>query len=582
MSNQKNLTTNDTWFFGHPKGMVTLFFTEMWERMSYYGMRALLVLYMTGAVTGFNPGLGWSQVDAQAIYGIYVGMVYFMVIPGGWLADNVLGHQKAVLIGAIIIALGHFTLAMPLTETFFLGLILVVLGTGLLKGNISTIVGQLYKPGDSRVQAGYTIFYMSINIGSTLGFLICSWLGEKIGWHWGFGAAGIGMFFGVLQYLNFRHLLGEAGNKPNDMPQAQRDIYIKWSKITSALMVVVIGLGLLGIITVEPKVFAENFAIFLTGVAFVYFSYLFLFAGLTQVEKKNLFLLLILFIGAAAFWSGFDQSASSLSIFALDIYLLGESKEYWIEVGVSDGPKIEEFDYDNTALDGLTITDITGFDFDSNSNEDIVFSAYDSEGNGKFVSVPKSGDGTNWAEVLTYDNIPLIKATENIVYDQDNDIDIFVMGDSNPTNGIDLSPTSTLKVYETGEVNILENELDITFINQATSALNDHIVLADFDQDFDGGDIFMSYEDYGDNTASFLIIEKQETTDEEDVTTYSYLAQNNQELGLLNVPDQHAFTILVDYNSDFDIDAIFGIKGELNNETNLKPLNFYIQTNQSN
>ena len=103
MSNQNNLTTNDTWFFGHPKGMVTLFFTEMWERMSYYGMRALLVLYMTGAVTGFNPGLGWSQVDAQAIYGIYVGMVYFMVIPGGWLADNVLGHQKAVLIGAIII-----------------------------------------------------------------------------------------------------------------------------------------------------------------------------------------------------------------------------------------------------------------------------------------------------------------------------------------------------------------------------------------------------------------------------------------------------------------------------------------------
>jgi POT family proton-dependent oligopeptide transporter len=298
--------------------MVTLFFTEMWERMSYYGMRALLVLYMTGAVTGFNPGLGWSQVDAQAIYGIYVGMVYFMVIPGGWLADNVLGHQKAVLIGAIIIALGHFTLAMPLTETFFLGLILVVLGTGLLKGNISTIVGQLYKPGDSRVQAGYTIFYMSINIGSTLGFLICSWLGEKIGWHWGFGAAGIGMFFGVLQYLNFRHLLGEAGNKPNDMAQAQRDTYIKWSKITSALMVVVIGLGLLGIITVEPKVFAENFAIFLTGVAFVYFSYLFLFAGLTQVEKKNLFLLLILFIGAAAFWSGFDQSASSLSIFARD------------------------------------------------------------------------------------------------------------------------------------------------------------------------------------------------------------------------------------------------------------------------
>ena len=340
MSNQKNLTTNDTWFFGHPKGMVTLFFTEMWERMSYYGMRALLVLYMTGAVTGFNPGLGWSQVDAQAIYGIYVGMVYFMVIPGGWLADNVLGHQKAVLIGAIIIALGHFTLAMPLTETFFLGLILVVLGTGLLKGNISTIVGQLYKPGDSRVQAGYTIFYMSINIGSTLGFLICSWLGEKIGWHWGFGAAGVGMFFGVLQYINFKHLLGEAGNKPNDMPQAQRDSYIKWSKITAGLMVIVIALGLLGIITVEPRAFAENFAYFLTAVAAVYFVYLFLFAGLTATEKKNVFLLLILFIGAAAFWSGFDQSASSLSIFArdyTDLTVNGLSGSFGMEEGFPIG-----------------------------------------------------------------------------------------------------------------------------------------------------------------------------------------------------------------------------------------------------
>jgi len=340
MSNQKNLTTNDTWFFGHPKGMVTLFFTEMWERMSYYGMRALLVLYMTGAVTGFNPGLGWSQVDAQAIYGIYVGMVYFMVIPGGWLADNVLGHQKAVLIGAIIIALGHFTLAIPLTETFFLGLILVVLGTGLLKGNISTIVGQLYKPGDSRVQAGYTIFYMSINIGSTLGFLICSWLGEKIGWHWGFGAAGVGMFFGVLQYINFKYLLGEAGNKPNDMPQVQRDSYIKWSKITAGLMVIVIALGLLGIITVEPRAFAENFAYFLTAVAAVYFVYLFLFAGLSATEKKNVFLLLILFVGAAAFWSGFDQSASSLSIFArdyTDLTLNGLSGSFGMEEGFPIG-----------------------------------------------------------------------------------------------------------------------------------------------------------------------------------------------------------------------------------------------------
>ena len=332
MAKQKNLTADDTWFFGHPKGMVTLFFTEMWERMSYYGMRALLVLYMTGAMTGFNPGLGWSQIDAQAIYGIYVGMVYFMVIPGGWLADNVLGHQKAVLIGAIIIALGHFTLALPLTETFFLGLILVVLGTGLLKGNISTIVGQLYKDGDSRVQAGYTIFYMSINIGSTLGFLICSYLGEKIGWHWGFGAAGVGMFFGVLQYINFKHLLGDAGKSPNSMPQAQRDSYIKWSKITAGLMVITIVLGLLGFINFDFRAFAENFAVFLGLVALAYFVYLFFFAGLTEQEKKNLMLLVVLFIGAAAFWSGFDQSAGSLNIFARDYTDLSVSG-YIIPIG---------------------------------------------------------------------------------------------------------------------------------------------------------------------------------------------------------------------------------------------------------
>ena len=319
MSNQNNLSTNDTWFFGHPKGMVTLFFTEMWERMSFYGMRALLVLYMTATVdSSFNPGMGLSKEAAQAIYGIYVGMVYFMVIPGGWLADNVLGHQKAVLIGAIIIALGHITLAIPLSETFFLGLALVVIGTGLLKGNISTIVGKLYKEGDSRIQAGYTIFYMSINIGSALGFLVVAYLGEKIGWHWGFGAAGVGMIFGVMQYIFFRRLLGEAANQPNAMPPSKRDNYIKWSSITAAFMVIVIGLGLSGLIVLDAEVFAEYFFVFLTFVAFIYFVYLFLLAGLTKTEKKNLFLLLILFIGAIAFWSGFDQSGSSLSLFAKD------------------------------------------------------------------------------------------------------------------------------------------------------------------------------------------------------------------------------------------------------------------------
>ena len=311
------MNTSNT-FFGHPIGLRTLFLTEMWERMSYYGMRALLVLYMTGAVTGFNPGLGWSQVESQAIYGIYTGMVYFMVVPGGWIADNILGHQKAVLIGALIIALGHFTLAIPFEQTFFLGLIFVVLGTGLLKGNISTIVGQLYEGQDDKRDSGYTIFYMSINIGSTLGFLICSWLGEKIGWHWGFGAAGIGMTFGVIQYIKHRNLLGDAGMHPNEMSDDKRKKYTNYLKVSLIGMFSVIGAGLLGFFTIDPRFFAEQFAYFLTIIAGLYFLYLFIFAGLNAKERKNLILLFLLFIGAAAFWSGFDQSAGSLNIFARD------------------------------------------------------------------------------------------------------------------------------------------------------------------------------------------------------------------------------------------------------------------------
>ena len=311
------MNTSNT-FFGHPIGLRTLFLTEMWERMSYYGMRALLVLYMTGAVTGFNPGLGWSQVESQAIYGIYSGMVYFMVVPGGWIADNILGHQKAVLIGALIIALGHFTLAIPIEQTFFLGLIFVVLGTGLLKGNISTIVGQLYEGQDDKRDSGYTIFYMSINIGSTLGFLICSYLGEKIGWHWGFGAAGIGMAFGVIQYIKHRHLLGDAGMHPNEMPDDKRKKLTTYLKVSLVGMFMVIGAGLFGFFTIDPRFFAEQFAYFLTIIAGLYFVYLFLFAGLNAAERKNLILLFLLFVGAAAFWSGFDQSAGSLNIFARD------------------------------------------------------------------------------------------------------------------------------------------------------------------------------------------------------------------------------------------------------------------------
>ena len=291
MNNEAIDNNSNEGFFGHPIGLRTLFLTEMWERMSYYGMRALLVLYMTGALTGFNPGLGWSSLEAQAIYGIYVGMVYFMVIPGGWLADNLLGHQKAVLYGAIIIALGHFTLALPMEQTFFLGLIFVVLGTGLLKGNISTIVGKLYREDDDRRESGYTIFYMAINIGSTLGFLVCSYLGEKIGWHWGFGAAGIGMTFGVIQFIKSKDLLGAAGAEPNPVEESRRSKMVTWTKVSLVVMFAVILSGLFGLFTVDSRLFAESFYYFLCFVAGTYFLYLYFLAGLNSNEKKNLVLL---------------------------------------------------------------------------------------------------------------------------------------------------------------------------------------------------------------------------------------------------------------------------------------------------
>ena len=309
--------SEDTYFFGHPKGLMTLFFTEMWERMSYYGMRGLLVLYMTIGVAG-NPGMDWSNIQANAIYGIYAGMVYFLAVPGGWIADNILGYQRSVLIGAIIITLGHFTLAIPLEQTFILGLVFVALGTGLLKPNISSIVGQLYSQNDSRRDSGFTIFYMSINIGSMLGFAVCGWLGERVGWHLGFGAAGIGMLLGVTQFILFRHQLGDAGKYPNKINEQTRRNYISGVGLVIFIVTLIVVSGMAGLWSIDPVYFAERFRDFLVIISVIYFIYLLFFAGLNTDEKRNVLMLLLLFIGAAAFWSGFDQSAGSLTIFTRD------------------------------------------------------------------------------------------------------------------------------------------------------------------------------------------------------------------------------------------------------------------------
>src|SRR5579862_7363467 len=202
----------DRAFFGHPRGFSTLFFTEMWERFSYYGMRALLILFMTAPAAA--GGLGFDTAVAGAIYGLYTSSVYMACLPGGWIADRLVGPRRAVLYGGILIAAGHFSMAVPSLATFYLGLTLIVLGTGLLKGNVAVVVGYLYLKEDQRRDAGFSIFYMGINLGAFIAPLVCGFLGQRVSWHAGFGAAGVGMTLGLVQYVLGARNLGDAGILP--------------------------------------------------------------------------------------------------------------------------------------------------------------------------------------------------------------------------------------------------------------------------------------------------------------------------------------------------------------------------------
>ncbi len=321
-------------FFGHPRGLATLFFTEMFERFSYYGMRALLILFMTKSLV--EGGLSFDPETAGAIYGLYVMGVYIFALPGGWLADRIFGLKKSVWYGGIIIALGHFTMAIPgilsilghseaaagkmETIPFFLGLILIALGTGLLKPNVSSMVGSLYSDNEStKRDAGFSIFYSGINLGGLLGPLIAGGIGESVNWHLGFGVAGLFMVLGLIQYKMTSGYISDIGNAPVlDSPKLINDDkkYKKLLTVVLFIAVVLLILAFAGFVPIDAIALAGASGILIVIVAFGFLGFVYFFGGLDADEKKKLLVISIVFLFSAIFWSGFEQAGSSLNLFA--------------------------------------------------------------------------------------------------------------------------------------------------------------------------------------------------------------------------------------------------------------------------
>jgi len=318
--------TDDTRFFGHPRGLSTLFFTEMWERFSFYGLRPLLVLFMSAALS--DGGFGFVRTQASAIVGIYAAGVYLFSLPGGWIADRWLGLRRAVFCGAVLIALGHMCIGFAsfahARVPFFLGLILIVLGTGLLKPNISATVGELYTDKGARRDAGFSIFYMGINSGAFLGQLVTGALGEKIGWHWGFGAAGFGMLIGLaVFYFRSPGTLGPIGMSPMRDPdparQASQERTVKVAIcVFAAVLLAMIVTAATGMVTLDPVSIGQKMTVVLVGVGVAYFAYIFIAGNLTGDEMKRMGVIIVLFVFSAIFWGAFEQAPTSLNLFAND------------------------------------------------------------------------------------------------------------------------------------------------------------------------------------------------------------------------------------------------------------------------
>jgi len=333
IGNRAVAPSTDRSFFGHPRGLATLFFTEMWERFSYYGMRALLMLFMTSQLT--RGGLGYSTEKGGAIYGVYTAMVYLLCLAGGWFADTMVGQRRAVMYGGICIVAGEFCLATPGDLPFYIGLVLLMCGTGLLKANVSTIVGQLYAPGDPRRDSGFSIFYMGINLGAFFSPLACGWAAQST-WvsshippydpniqHWrlGFALAGFGMILGLVQYvLGYKHL-GNAGLHPATSGNIEEDQRQRRNTTIGGLALLgVFGflgvLGATGAIHFTAELISDIIGYALVAISAVVFGWLIFGKGWSAIERKRSVAILVLFLASAIFWAAFEQAGSSLNLFA--------------------------------------------------------------------------------------------------------------------------------------------------------------------------------------------------------------------------------------------------------------------------
>jgi POT family proton-dependent oligopeptide transporter len=351
MSDPAEVTiTSKNELFGHPKGLYVLFLTEMWERFSYYGMRAILVIYMmAGAAHEYGPGLGWSKKEAIMLYGWYVMLVYVISIPGGIIADKYLGQKKTVMLGALILCVGHGILAVDAMWAFFSGLGLIVLGVGLLKPNISTMVGGLYKTGDIRRDKGFSIFYIGINLGSLLATTFIGLVVAKWGWHAGFGMAGIAMLFGLVFYIAGQKYLESVGNKPgfervgnDDVLDDQADKTEKEVQKTASIGGLFLQLLKSPInlaIVVIMLILSVSSGFLLSGIDRWGYAALFIFISLvsgmlmmiyktleSHIQRDRFLVLLLSFFIVIVFWGAFEQAGGLMTIYTetkTDRMLLG-------------------------------------------------------------------------------------------------------------------------------------------------------------------------------------------------------------------------------------------------------------------